>query len=111
MRIIAGDFKGRRVEPVPGDGTRPTTDRVREAVAGVFSRMDPALVLADRRIKPGEKRLFAEVLGLPDPKVSELSYVPELFRQGIHRIRTCGLSYTLASVRQYLLHKSARVGR
>ena len=33
MRIIAGDFKGRRVEPVPGDGTRPTTDRVREAVA------------------------------------------------------------------------------
>ena len=84
---------------------------VREAVAGVFSRMDPALVLADRRIKPGEKRLFAEVLGLPDPKVSEISYVPELFRQGIHRIRTCGISYTLASVRQYLLHKSARVGR
>ena len=33
MRVIAGDFKGRHVEPVPGEGTRPTTDRVREAMA------------------------------------------------------------------------------
>lgn len=86
-------------------------DGVREAVTRVFSRMDPELVLSDRRIKPGEKRLFAQLMGLPDPHVSEISYVPELIRQGIHRMRTCGLSYTLASVRQYLLHKSARVGR
>ena len=86
-------------------------DGVRDAVRGVFSRMEPGLVYSDRRIKPGEKRLFAEVMGLPDPHVSEISYVPELFRQGFHRMRTCGLSYTLASVRQYLLHKSARVGK
>ena len=33
MRIIAGKFRGRNVDPVPGDGTRPTTDRVREAIA------------------------------------------------------------------------------
>ena len=33
MSVIAGDFKGRHVEPVPGEGTRPTTDRVREAMA------------------------------------------------------------------------------
>ncbi len=33
MRVIAGEFKGRRVDAVPGDSTRPTTDMVREAIA------------------------------------------------------------------------------
>ncbi|MBQ6586662.1 MAG: 16S rRNA (guanine(966)-N(2))-methyltransferase RsmD [Coriobacteriales bacterium] len=32
MRIVAGRFKGRRIEAPQGDGTRPTTDRVREAL-------------------------------------------------------------------------------
>ena len=84
---------------------------VRDAVVGVFSRMDPELVFADRRIKPSEKRLFAELLGLPNPKVSEISYLPELFSQGVHRLRTCGIGYTLRSVRQLLLHRAARVGK
>lgn len=37
-RIIAGDFGGRRIA-VPAAGTRPTTDRVREAL---FSRLESA---------------------------------------------------------------------
>ena len=31
-RIIAGTHGGRRIQVPPGDGTRPTTDRVREAL-------------------------------------------------------------------------------
>jgi 16S rRNA (guanine966-N2)-methyltransferase len=31
MRIIAGEFRGRRLRPPPGRQVRPTTDRVREA--------------------------------------------------------------------------------
>ena len=31
-RIIAGTHGGRRIQAPPGDGTRPTTDRVREAL-------------------------------------------------------------------------------
>ncbi|HEY8375642.1 MAG TPA: 16S rRNA (guanine(966)-N(2))-methyltransferase RsmD, partial [Nannocystis sp.] len=31
MRIIAGRWRGRRIEAPPGRDTRPTTDRVREA--------------------------------------------------------------------------------
>ncbi len=31
-RIIAGTYGGRRLQSPPGDGTRPTTDRVREAL-------------------------------------------------------------------------------
>ena len=31
MRIVAGEWGGRRIQAPPGQGTRPTTDRVREA--------------------------------------------------------------------------------
>ena len=40
MRIVAGKFKGRAVCPPPGRGTRPTTDRVREALfSALWARM------------------------------------------------------------------------
>ncbi|MEM7516933.1 MAG: RsmD family RNA methyltransferase, partial [Planctomycetota bacterium] len=31
MRIIAGEWGGRRIQSPPGKGTRPMLDRVREA--------------------------------------------------------------------------------
>ncbi|MGC5327183.1 16S rRNA (guanine(966)-N(2))-methyltransferase RsmD [Brevibacillus sp. SYSU BS000544] len=36
MRIIAGDFKGRPLSAVPGKGTRPTTDKVRESIFNII---------------------------------------------------------------------------
>jgi len=39
-RIVAGDLGGRRLETPRGDGTRPTSDRVRE---GLFSRVEALL--------------------------------------------------------------------
>ncbi|WP_062378648.1 16S rRNA (guanine(966)-N(2))-methyltransferase RsmD [Demequina pelophila] len=45
-RIIAGEWGGRRIA-VPPRGTRPTTDRVREAV---FSRLDHADLLRGARV-------------------------------------------------------------
>lgn len=36
-RIIAGRLKGHRLAAVPGDGTRPTSDRVKESL---FSRLE-----------------------------------------------------------------------
>ena len=38
MRVIAGEAKGRRLKGPPGHGTRPMTDRVREAL---FSSLGP----------------------------------------------------------------------
>jgi 16S rRNA (guanine966-N2)-methyltransferase len=32
MRIVAGDWRGRRIAAPKGEGTRPTSDRVREAL-------------------------------------------------------------------------------
>ncbi len=34
MRIIAGEARGRSLKDVPGEGTRPITDRAREALFG-----------------------------------------------------------------------------
>lgn len=36
MRIITGEFRGRVIKAVPGDNTRPTTDKVKETV---FNRL------------------------------------------------------------------------
>ncbi|HEY0828833.1 MAG TPA: 16S rRNA (guanine(966)-N(2))-methyltransferase RsmD [Bacilli bacterium] len=38
MRVISGTAKGRSLHPVPGKGTRPTTDKVKEAI---FSMIGP----------------------------------------------------------------------
>ncbi len=40
MRVIAGEFRGRRIGAPPGRATRPMLDRVREAV---FSTLQPRL--------------------------------------------------------------------
>jgi 16S rRNA (guanine966-N2)-methyltransferase len=36
MRVIAGTWKGRRLKSPPGDGVRPTTDRVKEAMFSIL---------------------------------------------------------------------------
>ena len=46
-RIIAGSVGGRRISTPTGRGTRPTSDRVREAV---FSRLDHLDVLTDAHV-------------------------------------------------------------
>ena len=46
MRVIAGRYGGRRLQAPRGDGTRPTSDRVREALFSVLgARVDGARVL------------------------------------------------------------------
>jgi 16S rRNA (guanine966-N2)-methyltransferase len=45
MRIIAGEFRGRKLLPPAGDVTRPITDRVKQSLFDVLSpRMENALV-------------------------------------------------------------------
>ena len=42
MRVIAGEFRSRRLKTLPGLDTRPTPDRLREALFNVL-----ALQIAD----------------------------------------------------------------
>jgi len=41
VRIIAGEYRGRRIETAKGQQTRPTTDRVREAWASTVANLLP----------------------------------------------------------------------
>ena len=45
MRIVAGRFGGRRLRAPAGRATRPTSDRVREALFGTLGPLDGAAVL------------------------------------------------------------------
>lgn len=36
MRVISGSARGRTLKPVPGTGTRPTTDKVKEALFSII---------------------------------------------------------------------------
>jgi 16S rRNA (guanine966-N2)-methyltransferase len=41
MRIIAGEFRGRRLRAPTGQATRPTSDRAREALFGILEQGAP----------------------------------------------------------------------
>ncbi len=47
MRIIAGELGGRRIVAPPGDGTRPTSERVREALFGILGDPPPGARVLD----------------------------------------------------------------
>ena len=50
MRIIGGEFKGRRISAPDGMNTRPTTDRTREAVFNLLTHAEWAPPLHDKRV-------------------------------------------------------------
>jgi 16S rRNA (guanine966-N2)-methyltransferase len=37
MRVIAGEFRSRRLKSIPGDATRPTPDRLRESLFNILA--------------------------------------------------------------------------
>ena len=45
MRVVAGRLGGRRLSAPPGRGTRPTSDRVREALFSILGPLDGERVL------------------------------------------------------------------
>lgn len=83
---------------------------LRDKIVEVFSAMDPALVMDDAHIKPAEKRLFATLLGLPEPQISAIAYLPELAKQALYRLRTAGPRFTWLSIVDYVKRRRARVG-
>ncbi|MBM3739834.1 MAG: 16S rRNA (guanine(966)-N(2))-methyltransferase RsmD [Acidobacteria bacterium] len=47
MRVIAGEFRSRLLKTPPGDGTRPTPDRLREALFSILTTVIDGAVFAD----------------------------------------------------------------
>lgn len=86
-------------------------DEVREAAMKMFERMNSELVLADPEISPGCKRMFLNLRGLPDQKISKLPYTFGLVKEGLYNIKNTGVSYTLCSTKNYFSKKSLREGK
>ena len=47
MRVVAGRLRGRRLQAVPGSATRPTSDRVREALFAILGERVPGARVLD----------------------------------------------------------------
>ncbi|HEV2295118.1 MAG TPA: 16S rRNA (guanine(966)-N(2))-methyltransferase RsmD [Tepidisphaeraceae bacterium] len=47
MRIIAGEFRGRRLLPPEGDTTRPITDRVKQSLFDILAPLIPQAAVYD----------------------------------------------------------------
>src|SRR5688500_4792426 len=47
MRIIAGEFRGRRLLPPEGDVTRPITDRVKQSLFDILAPVIPDAIVYD----------------------------------------------------------------
>jgi 16S rRNA (guanine(966)-N(2))-methyltransferase RsmD len=47
MRIIAGEFRSRRLKSLPGDATRPTSDRLRETIFDILQTRIEGAVFVD----------------------------------------------------------------
>ena len=62
-RIIAGSHKGHRLATPPGEATRPTSDRVREAVFGMLALAWSAGVLSGGQVTVPEGATIRDVTG------------------------------------------------
>lgn len=61
-RIVAGTARGRRIATPPGDGTRPTSDRVREALFGRLAHLGALQEAAVLDLYAGSGALGLEAL-------------------------------------------------
>ena len=50
MRIVGGKFKGRGLQGPKGDGTRPTSDRVRESLFNILAHAIDGFSIEDARV-------------------------------------------------------------
>ena len=83
---------------------------VRHAIDVMFSRMDDDLVLSNPLVSPGQKKLYAQLKGLPEPRPSYGAYLVGLAGQGLYTIKNNGSSEALTSTTSYLRRRRARHG-
>lgn len=79
-----------------------------EAVTRMMERMDADLVMSDRELSPGQKRLFCKLTGHPEPRISNLSYAPELARQAFYHVKNNGIAFTLEQALGFLTRQDKR---
>jgi 16S rRNA (guanine966-N2)-methyltransferase len=88
MRIIAGTCKGRRLAPLKGGKTRPTQDRIREAIFDILEPRGPFLHVAD--LFAGSGAMGLEALSRWNGRAVFVEYsrpAVDCLRENIHRLK------------------------
>ena len=83
MRVVSGDFGGRRLKAVPGVKTRPTTDKVKESIFNMIGPYFDGGMSLD---------LFAGSGGLSIEAVSrgiDTAVLVDKQRQAIQQLKKC----------------------
>ena len=89
LRVISGSAKGRRLKDVPGDTTRPVTDRVKESLFDILYRDVEDSAWWDLFGGTGAIGIEALSRGAAFVRVSDLNRLPvEVIKSNL---RTCGL--------------------
>jgi 16S rRNA (guanine(966)-N(2))-methyltransferase RsmD len=100
MRIIAGEFRSRRLKSPPGEATRPTPDRLREALFNVLQSRIEDVVFLDAHAGSGAVGLEALSRG-----ARQVIFI-ERARAALNVIRE-NLSSLKALARARVIHGSA----
>jgi 16S rRNA (guanine966-N2)-methyltransferase len=107
MRVIAGRYGGRRLQAPPGEATRPTADRVREALFSVLGdRVHEARVLD---LFAGSGALGIEALSRGAAEVTFVDSAPAAIRAVRANLKALGASAEVrrADARRFLGSASA----
>jgi 16S rRNA (guanine966-N2)-methyltransferase len=111
MRIVAGRYGGRRLTAPPGSATRPTSDRVREAL---FQRLGP---LDDQRVLDlfaGSGALALEALSRGAAHATLVDSAPAAIKAIEANVAAIGVAAEQAAVRRQDVRaflRSARAAR
>lgn len=88
-----------------------THDDVRAAAKHMFERMDANLVFGDNEVSPGMKHLYANLRGIPCPKINSLPHMIGLIGQGVYNLKNTGIVNTLFATKNYLVKRNRREGK
>jgi 16S rRNA (guanine966-N2)-methyltransferase len=105
VRIIAGEWRGRRIQAPPGTATRPTTDRVREAWMSVIAAELPGARVLD--LFAGSGALGLEALSRGAEHVVFVEQAPGALRSLRANLESLGATDRAEMVRADALRYSA----
>ncbi|HEU4963069.1 MAG TPA: 16S rRNA (guanine(966)-N(2))-methyltransferase RsmD [Bacilli bacterium] len=96
MRVISGEFRGRRLQAVPGSKTRPTTDKVKESMFNIIGPYFEAGLALD--LFAGTGGLGLESLSRGMDKCIFIEMDVKAFRTVRDNVKTLGLDRDRAEV-------------
>jgi 16S rRNA (guanine966-N2)-methyltransferase len=88
VRVIAGSLRGRRLQAPPGRDTRPTSDRVREALFSILGPLDGESVLD---LVAGSGALGIEALSRGAGRAFFSDRSPAAAKNILHNLQALGL--------------------